>query len=210
MERRSHWEGIYTAREPEQVSWYQPRAALSLEIILQSVPDRAAPLLDVGGGASTLVDGLVEAGYRSITLLDVSETALERVRRRLAERAAGVNFVAGDVLTADLPASWYHLWHDRAAFHFLTDPADRTAYLDQVRRSVVPGGWVLMATFAEDGPIRCSGLEVVRYSPSQLHAALGRDFDLADSRRERHVTPSGAVQWFTYCLFAFLPPSRGT
>jgi len=209
MERRSHWEGIYTAREPEQVSWYQPRAALSLELILESVPDRDAPLLDVGGGTSTLVDGLLEAGYRSITVLDVSEAALERVRSRLSERGERVSFIAGDVLTADLPASRFRLWHDRATFHFLTDTADRAAYLAQVRRSVVPGGSVLVATFAEDGPARCSGLEVVRYSASELHAALGSDFELVDSRREGHVTPSGEVQWFTYGLFVFRPSPPG-
>lgn len=198
MDPKSHWEGIYTTRRATEVSWFQPEAKRSLDLISAVAPDRTAAILDVGGGASTLVDGLLGAGYAEITVLDLSEAALEQARARLGVEAAGVRWIAADVRTATLPQ--VDVWHDRAVFHFLTAAADRQRYVEQVRRSVRPGGHVLVATFADDGPTRCSGLEVARYSPDALHAEFGGGFRMIRSEREEHVTPSGAVQRFIYCL----------
>ena len=208
MEKRDHWEKLYGTRRPDQVSWFQPRAAMSLDLILAALPDRDEPILDVGAGASTLVDDLLREGYRDVTVLDLASAALKTVRSRLGTDAQRVSFRVGDVTTLALPPASVALWHDRAVFHFLTDPSDRRRYLEQVHRTVVPGGLVLVSTFAEDGPTRCSGLDVARYSPSRLHSAFGSSFTLLETRREAHQTPTGAIQPFTYCLCRFTPLER--
>ena len=202
-----HWEHVYQSKAADQMSWFQPEARVSLEIIKRSAPDHAAAIIDVGGGASTLVDGLLAAGYRALTVLDVAETALETTRRRVRESAAHVTWIHANVLDASLPGSAYDLWHDRAVFHFLAAASDRQRYVSQVRHAVRPGGHLLMATFAEDGPTRCSGLDVSRYSADELHAEFGAEFALVTSRREVHRTPSGAEQAFTYCVFRLASPA---
>ncbi len=189
MDLKSHWEGIYRNKLPTQVSWYQPHALRSLELIRRVSPPPDGAIIDVGGGASTLIDDLLDAGY-----------PLAVARRRLGTQANTVRWVEADVLDASLPKTGYSVWHDRAAFHFLTGPADRARYVAQVRRAVRPGGFVLVATFADDGPTRCSGLEVARYSPEALHAEFGIPFQLMASEREEHVTPAGIRQAFIYCL----------
>jgi len=204
MDPKSHWEAIYGKKRPEEVSWYQPEATLSLELI-RAVASLESAIVDVGGGASTLVDGLLRAGYRQLTILDLSVSALSAAQRRLGASASLVSWREGDVLTTDLGVAPIDVWHDRAVFHFLTDVTDRERYIAQVRRAVRVGGHVLVATFAEDGPSRCSGLEVARYSPQGLHGAFGSDFRLIASRREEHLTPRGARQAFTYCLCRFEP-----
>ena len=199
MDARAHWDAIYRTKALEELSWQQPAAELSSSLIQELAPDRAAAIIDVGGGASPLVDGLLDAGYRDITVLDLAPSALARARARLgAARAARVVWLDGDVCTAQLAPGRYDVWHDRAVFHFLTVPAARAAYLAQVRRAVRPGGLVLVATFAEDGPTRCSGLEVARYSAAALHAVFGDDFTPVRQLREVHRTPWGAPQAFTY------------
>ena len=200
MDRRDHSEGIYRAKGPSEVSWYQPEARLSLDLIRRTAPGPDSPVIDVGGGASTLVDGLLDAGYRAVTVLDLASAALAAARSRLGRRADGVTWLAADALEAPLPAGGYAVWHDRAVFHFLTDSADRARYVAQVRRAVRPGGHVIVASFAPDGPTRCSGLEVVRYSPDAMHAEFGAGFRLLESVREDHHTPGGATQAFVYCL----------
>jgi SAM-dependent methyltransferase len=195
-----HWERIYRSKDPTQVSWYQPEARLSLDLIRRVAPDLSAPIIDVGGGASTLVDGLLAAGYRHLTVLDLSPTALALARQRLEARAALVTWLSADVRDVPLPAGGYAVWHDRAVFHFLTDPEARTQYVGQARRAVRSGGYALVASFAPDGPARCSGLDVVRYSPDTMHAEFGAGFRLLDSVREDHHTPSGSTQAFVYCL----------
>ena len=203
MDAKGHWDRVYRDKAPTDVSWYQPHAALSLALIEQAVPDRSAPIIDVGGGASTLADDLLRAGYTDVTVLDIAAPALEAARARVrseglpAERA---RWVVGDVLDVPLAPHRYALWHDRAVFHFLTAPDDRARYVDRVRRSVGPHGAVLIATFAADGPLRCSGLDVARYDAAALHAEFGAGFRLVESRREEHTTPWGAPQAFTYCL----------
>jgi SAM-dependent methyltransferase len=199
-ERRQHWEQVYRTRAPEQVSWYQPEARNSLELIRLARPDRAAAIIDIGGGASTLVDSLVDADYRDVTVLDLAPDALAIARARLGARADSVHWMTADILAAELPAARYDIWHARAAFHFLTNPDDRARYVAQLRHALSPGGYLVMATFALDGPPRCSGLDVIRYSAESLAGELGSGFELVESVREEHRTPSGAVQRFQYSL----------
>ena len=197
--------GCTTTPPRDRVSWYQADAALSLRLIRLAVPDTGAAIIDVGGGASTLVDDLVSAGYRRLTVLDLSGVALRAARARLGAAAESVRWIESDVLEGTLPEAGFELWHDRALFHFLTDPRDRSRYVAQVRRAVRPGGHVLIATFALDGPAKCSGLEVARFSPDGLRAELGSGFHLLKSLREEHRTPDGRIQAFTYCLCRTVP-----
>jgi SAM-dependent methyltransferase len=162
-------------------------------------------ILDVGGGASTLVDGLLDAGYRDLTVLDIAPTALHHARLRLGPRADRIKWVEADVLTATFHPASIGLWHDRAVFHFLTNTDDRATYVRQLRHALRPGGYTILATFAEDGPTRCSGLDVVRYSANDLHAVFGAEFRLLDTQRERHRTPAGMDQSFLYCVCRWLP-----
>ena len=203
MDRRQHWDAVWRSKGATGVSWYQPRAELSLELIRRLVPDRGTPIIDVGAGASTLIDGLLDEGYAAVSALELSAEAVALAQRRLGERAARVRWFVADVLEAPLPAAAFGLWHDRAVFHFLTEPGERAAYVAQVRRAVRPGGHVMVAAFSPDGPAKCSGLQVVRYGPEAMHGEFGAGFRLLESRREEHHTPTGAVQSFVYCLCRF-------
>ena len=200
MDPKRHWETVYRTKDVHEVSWFQSEARRSLDLITRVSPDRSAPIIDVGAGASVLVDDLLAAGYLDVSVLDVSEAALEISRGRLGTDAAKVKWMRADVRRAQLDEGAYAVWHDRAVFHFLTDAADRVAYVEQVRRAVRPGGYVLVATFAEDGPEYCSGLPVVRYSAEGLHSEFGTDFQLVRSEHEDHRTPAGGEQSFLYCL----------
>jgi ubiquinone/menaquinone biosynthesis C-methylase UbiE len=200
MNKEQHWERIYQTKASTEVSWYQPEARLSLGLIGRVAPKLDDPVLDVGGGASTLVDGLLAEGYREVTVLDLAAAALGRAQERLGERAARVRWIVADALEVPLPAASCAVWHDRAVFHFLTDARDRARYVAQVQRVVRPGGHVIVASFDPEGPARCSGLEVVRYSPDDLHAEFGSAFRLLESTKEDHRTPAGVVQPFVYCL----------
>ncbi|HMA09174.1 MAG TPA: class I SAM-dependent methyltransferase [Ramlibacter sp.] len=199
METMSHWEQVYATRAPDAVSWYQPHAKLSLDLIRRISAGPGTRVIDVGGGASTLVDDLLAAGIADVTVLDISAAALRVAQERLGEKAAKVQWITGDITRVELPGAAYDIWHDRAVFHFLTDPADRAAYVDQVRRAVRPGGHVIVAAFGPEGPTQCSGLPVVRYEPDELHAQFGGRFELVDHLSEAHRTPAGAVQQFVYC-----------
>jgi SAM-dependent methyltransferase len=200
MDPRRHWETIYRTKDVHEVSWFQSEARRSLDLITRICPDRSATIIDVGAGASVLVDNLLDAGYRDLSVLDLSDAALEISRDRLGADSARVKWMRADVLRAELDEGAYAVWHDRAVFHFLTDAADRQAYVDQVRRAVRPGGHVLVATFAEDGPDHCSGLPVVRYSAEGLHSEFGTGFQLVRREHEDHRTPLGGEQSFLYCL----------
>lgn len=200
MDSKQHWQRVYTAKPCDAMSWHQPVAARSLALIRRVAPEARTAIIDVGGGASLLVDELLAAGYERLTVLDLAARALDIARARLGPLAARVQWLEADVLTAALAAGAYGLWHDRAVFHFLTSPADRLAYMRQVRHAVRPGGFVLVATFADDGPERCSGLPVARYSAEALHSEFGDEFELIRSEREAHHTPDGVVQSFVYCL----------
>jgi SAM-dependent methyltransferase len=209
FDSRAHWESLYRHKRVDEVSWFQREPSLSLRLIRKFAPELTARIIDVGAGASSLADALVGAGYCDLTLLDISSQALAHARERLAATAARVVWLQSDILAASLPRAGFDVWHDRAVFHFLTAIADRSAYVAQLRQSVRPGAVVLIATFAEDGPTRCSGLPVVRYSAETLHNELGEAFQLLESVREHHVTPSGATQSFVYSAFRLRQTSEG-
>lgn len=200
MDRKAHWDAVYGNTTPDHVSWYQADPEPSRRLIREAVP-AAASIIDVGGGASTLVDALLASGFRHLTVLDLSGVALTAARRRLGSAAAAVTWIEGDVLEVSLPNEGFDLWHDRAVFHFLTETSDRQRYISRLRQTVSSGGHVLIAAFALDGPSRCSGLNVARYSPEALSAELGPEFHLVTSMRQDHQTPAGVTQAFTYCLF---------
>lgn len=199
MQSKPHWENVYTTKSTKVVSWYQPHATLSLELIQRVANGQFMRIIDVGGGASALVDDLLEQQAGDFSVLDISAAALAVTRQRLGARADRVTWLDGDITRAKLPAAHYDIWHDRAVFHFLTDAQDRAAYVAQVRHAVKPGGHVIVAAFAPDGPQQCSGLPVVRYAPDTLHAEFGGAFELLEHLREDHHTPGGAVQHFVYC-----------
>lgn len=199
MDPKAHWEHIYETKAPTQVSWYQSHPELSLQFIQRTHVTQTEPILDVGGGASTLVDDLLSTGFQQIAVLDISAAALNLARQRLGVRAAEVTWLEADILHAALPRHFYRVWHDRAVFHFLTRPEDRRRYVEVVQQAVQPGGHVIVATFALGGPARCSGLEVIRYSPDSLHDEFGSDFELENSLAETHQTPFGSEQKFIYC-----------
>jgi SAM-dependent methyltransferase len=198
---KAHWEQAYANRSPEQLGWYRPRLESSLALIAAVGLRKDQPLIDVGGGASTLVDDLLALGYERITVADLSDAALERARRRLGDRAEAVTWMSADMLTAELPAAGYDLWHDRAVFHFLTAAADRAVYLAQLRHALALGGQAIFGVFALEAPPRCSGLEVRRYTPEVLREEIGDGFVLLEQRRELHVTPGGVEQPYVYCRF---------
>ncbi len=200
MTQENHWERIYRTKAASEVSWYQPEARISLDLIRWVAPDLDAPVIDVGGGASTLVDGLLDVGYRAVTVLDLAPSGLALARERLGPRADRVSWIASDVLRVSLPRGGYAVWHDRAVFHFLTSAGDRARYVAQTQRALRPGAHAIVASFSPEGPERCSGLEVVRYSPDTMHAEFGAGFRLINSVREDHRTPSGLTQAFVYCL----------
>ena len=199
MQPKDHWEKVYTSKAADAVSWFQPHANLSLDLIKATGAGRDAGIIDVGGGASTLVDDLVANGYSDLTVLDLSSSALDAARHRLGAQENKVNWIEADITQVVLPANRYDIWHDRAVFHFLTTPEQRDAYVRTVFNSVKPGGHVIVATFAEDGPLQCSGLPVMRYRADELHDEFGEAFTLLKHQKEAHHTPSGTVQQFVYC-----------
>lgn len=199
MPSKDHWEHVYSTKATDHVSWFQPHAEQSIALIRGTGVSANASIIDVGGGASTLVDDLLEHGYTAVTVLDLSDAALAAARTRLGERAKAVTWLLGDITEIALPVHAFDVWHDRAVFHFLTTADARNAYVRAVLRSVKPGGHVIVATFAEDGPLQCSGLPVMRYNPSDLHAEFGAPFTLLKHEREEHHTPFGTVQQFIYC-----------
>jgi 2-polyprenyl-3-methyl-5-hydroxy-6-metoxy-1,4-benzoquinol methylase len=194
--RRDHWDDVYRSRGATGVSWFEPTPATSLAIIDAIGVGSDTSVVDVGGGASLLVDHLVDRGFTDLTVLDLSSTALELAASRL-HAGPPVNWLKQDVLTWH-PQRRYGLWHDRAVFHFLIDDRERRQYLDVMRQALEPNGLVILGTFAADGPEYCSGLPVARYAPGDLMATLGPGFELLDERYERHVTPADAVQPFTW------------
>jgi len=200
MDRAAHWDAVYRAKGETGVGWYQPRATVSLDLIRRVAPRLTTPIIDVGAGASTLVDGLLDAGYADVTALDITPSGLGLAQRRLGERAACVRWLVADVRDAPLPAAAYGLWHDRAVFHFLTSAEERQRYVARVRHAVRPGGHVIVAAFSPEGPPKCSGLDVRRYGAAAMHTEFGPGFWLLDSLREDHHTPGGGLQQFTYCL----------
>ncbi len=200
MQDKNHWDKVYATKAVDDVSWFQPHAEMSMRMIQTSGIARGAAIIDVGGGASTLVDDLLDDGYSNLTVLDLSGAALNESRRRLDARAANVNWIEADITQVKLAPHSLDLWHDRAVFHFLTTAEDRAAYVQQVLRALKPGGHVIMATFGANGPVQCSGLPVVRYDSDSLHTEFGNAFDLLLHEEHLHHTPFGTDQQFVYCL----------
>jgi len=198
--RQAHWDNVYATKSENEVSWFEESPAISLDLIRATGMAPYASVIDVGGGASRLVDALLDDGFEAVTVLDVSEAALEAARARLGERAAKVHWVNADV-TAWRPTAQFDVWHDRAAFHFLTESRDRAAYAVRVAIAVRPRGHVIIGTFAPDGPERCSGLPVERHDAASLTATLGRLFELIETRPYEHHTPAGAIQRFQFSRF---------
>ncbi len=200
MHSKDHWEKVYSTKAPDGVSWFQPHADMSMRLIHDSGLNKDAAIIDVGGGASALVDDLLNEGYGNITVLDLSGAALETSRRRLGARGDGVRWMEADITNAEFEPHSLDLWHDRAVFHFLTSEADRAAYVRQVLRALKPGGHVIMATFGANGPTQCSGLPVMRYAPDELHAEFGDAFTMLTHEEQLHHTPFGTDQQFIYCM----------
>lgn len=199
MEGKSHWERVYGAKSSDQVSWYQPIPTVSIDLIRALDLRKDAPVIDVGAGASRLVDWLLDSGFSKVVVLDISRTALDATKERLGDRASQVHWIEADVTTFDpAPTDAYLLWHDRAVFHFLTEKSDRSRYVETLKRALAVGGYLILASFAIGGPTRCSGLNVEQYDAAKLQLELGGSFELLSSRDEDHVTPTGAVQKFAY------------
>jgi 2-polyprenyl-3-methyl-5-hydroxy-6-metoxy-1,4-benzoquinol methylase len=199
-DRKAHWENVYSTRKTHEVSWYQAYPEIPLHLIASTGVGKKAAIIDVGGGASNLVDALLENGYSDVTVLDLSSAALEATKARLGQASSQIEWLLADVANFTPPRQ-YDVWHDRAVFHFLTEASDRQRYMEAVRAALPPGGHLIMATFALDGPPQCSGLDVVRYSPESLKLEVGEGFTLAESFGSLHITPSQGKQSFTFCRF---------
>lgn len=192
---------MYSSKPPDRLGWYKPRLRTSLDWITDLSLDTNAPIIDVGGGASTLVDDLLERGYSALTVLDLAAPALDLIKARLGKRSATVTWLCGDVTEIELADNAFELWHDRAVFHFLTDTGDRERYRETLCNALRPGGYVIIGTFAPEAPPRCSGLPVQRYDVELLRETLGDAFELLRQQKEMHLTPGGVEQMYLYCEF---------
>ena len=199
MNKKSHWENIYQTKAINEVSWYRDHLENSLQMIGNTGVDKTAAIIDVGGGTSTLVDDLLADGYGNVAVLDISSRAIAESQKRLEHAAERVDWLVADITQADLPENYYDVWHDRAVFHFLTDAEDRRKYVQIAMRSLKVGGHIIVASFGLEGPRKCSGLDVVRYSPESMHGEFGDQFRLVRSVKESHETPFGTTQEFVYC-----------
>jgi 2-polyprenyl-3-methyl-5-hydroxy-6-metoxy-1,4-benzoquinol methylase len=198
--RQDHWQKVYVSKRENEVSWFQQTPAASLELIGRTGATPASAVIDIGGGASRLVDALIEMGFRHVTVLDLSAAALEAAKVRLGDKASNIEWIVSDVTTWEPPRS-YDIWHDRATFHFLTDAQDRAAYLSRLKQALKPGGHAIISTFALDGPERCSGLPVERYDAASLAQTLGEGFELVETMRQQHRTPWDSAQSFQFSVF---------
>jgi SAM-dependent methyltransferase len=200
FDRRAHWQDVYSSKDETEVSWFEQSPAISLDLIRRAGAHSGTSIVDIGGGASRLVDALLEHGYQSVSVLDISEQALSVARARLRARASQVRWIEADVTRWE-PEQKYGLWHDRAAFHFLTDPNDRRAYVERLMRATSSGAQVIIGTFALDGPDRCSGLPVTRHDVVSLEQAIGASFEREETRPYEHRTPGGGIQRFQFSRF---------
>jgi len=200
MDNKAHWEKVYTTKAPDAVSWFAPHLETSLGLIHQATRDKLAAIIDIGGGEATLVDDLLAEGYQDVSVLDISQKAINVSRTRLGKKANQVDWYCADITEVALPENHFDVWHDRAVFHFLTHEIQRLKYVEQVMRSVKHGGHVIISTFGPEGPEKCSGLDVVRYDATSLHNQFGKTFRLIDSSTEIHQTPMGTAQQFLYCF----------
>lgn len=200
FDRKAHWDSIYTTKALTEVSWYQPVPETSLELIARCEPSVSDALMDIGGGDSFLADELLDRGFEGISILDISEKALERARKRLDKRASQIQWINSDILRF-IPETDYFIWHDRAAFHFLTDPAEIAHYADLVSQAVKPGGYLIIGTFATDGPTKCSGIEIQQYDEASMRAVFEPNFQSIEFVKTEHPTPFGTTQQFLFGRF---------
>lgn len=200
FDSKQHWEKVYQEKEPAQVSWYQTYPAISLDLIASTGIGPMEKIIDIGGGASVLADKLLDKGFKDITVLDISLKAIQYAKERLGKRDAEITWIDSDIIQFK-PSYQYGFWHDRAVFHFLTESEDRKKYIEVMKKAVRPGGHVIMATFALEGPPKCSGLNVERYDPEKLSKEIGISFHLIKSMNETHITPWNSEQKFVYCMF---------
>ncbi len=196
---KKHWDNIYTVKESTEVSWYREHLENSLAMILQTKTEKSGAVIDVGGGSSTLVDDLLAKGFSNLSVLDISAKAIETSKERLGNMADKVSWIEADITDSVLPENFFDVWHDRAVFHFLTKPEDRKKYVDLAVRSLKVGGHIIVASFGINGPDKCSGLDIIRYSPETMHNEFGQGFRLVDSLNETHQTPFETTQEFVYC-----------
>ncbi len=201
MSRKKHWEEVYASKDAERLGWYRPCLETSLAWIEELGLSANAPIIDVGGGVSALIGDLLDAGHQALTVVDISEAALSAAAGKLGAGGDGVTWLPGDITSIDLPVNRYDLWHDRAVFHFLTEPEQQRLYRENLLKALKPAGHLIMGTFAPEAPPRCSGLPVQRYDHESLTAVLGEAFDLVRHKTELHVTPGSVHQMYTYCLF---------
>lgn len=201
MQEKNHWEHIYASRPAENLGWYEPHLQISLSWIKGLCLAENAPIIDIGSGVSTLVDDLLDSGHQAITVLDISDKALDSVKVRLGNKAEMIRWISADITSVDMPEHSYELWHDRAVFHFLMEPGRQQKYRRNLLKALKPGGHVIIGTFAQEAPPRCSGLPVQRYTPEKLEDALGPEFELKRHRQVLHITPGGVEQMYLYCLF---------
>ena len=198
-ERKNHWENIYDSKQLDEVSWYQPKPKTSLDLIISCKPAREANIIDIGGGDSFLVDNLIEQGFSNISVLDISKKAIERAQKRLSNLSKKVNWIASDI--TDFETNFqFDIWHDRAAFHFLTEEKDIAKYISIAEKSIAPSGNLIIGTFSKKGPTKCSGIEIKQYSPYELEETFSRGFQLIESKIIEHSTPFDTVQEFVFCV----------
>lgn len=201
-DRQAHWQSVYLTKAEDEVSWFEANPTISLELIEAAGAGKDSAIIDVGGGTSRLVDTLIGLGYRNVTVLDLSEAALTMAKTRIGDKARFVDWIVADVTSWE-PTTKFDVWHDRAAFHFLTEEHDRTAYADRLKQALRAGGTAIIASFSLDGPEKCSGLPVQRYDPAKLGEFLGPAFRLREARDHEHHTPWGSIQKFQFSRFAF-------
>jgi len=199
MNKQAHWQSVYEAKAPTEMSWFRAHLDASLALIERVAPNRSARIIDAGGGESTLVDDLLARGYLDVTVIDIAPSAIEHCKKRLGSHSHSVRWLVGDVTRREFQRGWFDVWHDRAVFHFLTDPMERESYVRSVLKAVRPGGHVIVSTFGPKGPTKCSGLDVVRYDAESLHREFGKRFRIEESTVELHQTPWGSGQQFVYC-----------
>ena len=200
LERKKHWGDVYQEKSSSDLSWYQKEPKLSLELIRSTNVANKDAIIDVGGGTSVLVDYLVKECFTNLTVLDISENAIARAKKRLGDSAKSIEWIVSDITQFDAPQK-FSLWHDRALFHFLTDQSDREIYVKTLKNALKPEGHLIIATFAIGGPEKCSGLEIVQYDTEKMIAELGDNFKLIEERKEVHITPANKEQKFNFFLF---------
>lgn len=199
-DRKSHWENIYQTKDLKQVSWYQPKPKTSLALISEFNLNKDAAIIDIGGGDSFLADYLLKFGCSNLTVLDISEKALEKAKARLGDDAKKIEWIVSDI-TKFSPSKKYDLWHDRAAFHFLTEADEIEEYVNLVSKTLKSNGKLIIGAFSENGPTKCSGIEIKQYSYENLIQLFSEHFEKLDCKYVDHETPSGSIQNFTFCTF---------